>query len=98
MKVYLDDERRCPAGWVLAKTAAEAIHLLNTEHVSEISLDHDLGPPEAGTGYDVICHIEEQVAAGKPMMWIYIHTANPAAAKKMHLCLMNIHKLDEANP
>jgi hypothetical protein len=43
MKIWLDDERHEPVGWVRAKTAPEAIELLETNKVSEISLDHDLG-------------------------------------------------------
>jgi hypothetical protein len=36
----------------------EAIELLKTEIVEEISLDHDLGEDADGTGYDVILWIE----------------------------------------
>ena len=43
MKVYLDDLRPVPDGWVLAKTASEAIGLLTTRTVTDLSLDHDLG-------------------------------------------------------
>ena len=43
MKVYLDDIRETPEGWVRVYTAGEAIALLQTGRVQEISLDHDLG-------------------------------------------------------
>jgi hypothetical protein len=59
MKIYLDDERPVPEGWILVKTAHHAITLLR-QHANEIeviSLDHDLGPPESGTGYDVLVWI-----------------------------------------
>ena len=39
----------------------EAIRLLETGAVDEISLDHDLGDDERGTGYDVVRWIEEAV-------------------------------------
>lgn len=55
VRLYLDDERLTPIGWTRVYTAAEAIALLASGGVAEISLDHDLGPPEAGTGYDVAC-------------------------------------------
>ncbi len=63
LKVYLDDERTPPDdGWVLVKTPAQAIALLETGEVSHLSLDHDLGDDEGiGTGYDVVLWMEEQV-------------------------------------
>ena len=61
MKVYLDDERKPPAGWTLVRWPDEAIKLLKTGRVTDISLDHDLGDDARGTGNDVILWIEEQV-------------------------------------
>ena len=62
LKVYLDDERTPPDGWVLVKTPAQAIALLETGEVSHLSLDHDLGDDEGiGTGYDVVLWMEEQI-------------------------------------
>jgi len=43
MKVYLDDERSTPEGWTRVYWPAEAIELLRTGEVEEISLDNDLG-------------------------------------------------------
>ena len=48
MKVYLDDIRPCPEGWVLARNYEEAIKLLRPGKVTEISLDHDLGMEVTG--------------------------------------------------
>ena len=62
MKVYLDDNRPCPEGWTLVRWPEEAITLLKTGEVTEISLDHDLGDDERGTGNDVVLWVEEQVA------------------------------------
>lgn len=50
--VYLDDTRRCPPGFVLAKNAEECILLLKEYEVDILSLDYDLGWGEA-TGLDV---------------------------------------------
>lgn len=57
MKLYLDDERKTPVGWVRVFWPEEAIAWLKTEMVTEISLDHDLGDDDRGTGYDVILWI-----------------------------------------
>jgi hypothetical protein len=43
MKVFLDDKRTCPEGFVLAQTATAAIKLLSSREVTHISLDFDLG-------------------------------------------------------
>jgi len=61
MKVYLDDERETPEGWVRVYWPDEAIKLLSDGVVTEISLDHDLGDDTRGTGYDVVLWIEEAV-------------------------------------
>jgi len=91
IKVYLDDLRTEPEGWVLVKTAQEAIDLLITNDVAEISLDHDLGEEENGTGYDVITWLEEAVYERnfKPPV-IHIHTANPVGRDKMEAVVRNI--------
>lgn len=43
MKVWHDDIRPAPDGWVWARTNKQAQELLENNAVSEISLDHDLG-------------------------------------------------------
>jgi hypothetical protein len=84
MRVFLDDERATPPGWVRVHWPSEAIALLQTGSVLEISLDHDLGCDERGTGYDVLLWIEEAVVLrGFEPPRIHIHTANPAARQKM---------------
>ena len=77
MRVYLDDERSAPAGWVQVRWPSEAIDLLQSGGVTDISLDHDLGDDERGTGYDVILWIEEAVATrGFSPPRITVHSAN----------------------
>lgn len=61
MRVFLDDERATPDGWIRAYWPSEVIELLETGKVEELSLDHDLGDDERGTGYDVVLWIEEAV-------------------------------------
>ena len=57
----MDDKRDTPEGWVRVYWPHEAIELLKTGAVEEISLDHDLGDDDNGTGYDVVTWIEEAV-------------------------------------
>jgi hypothetical protein len=84
MKVYLDDERTTPQGWHRVYWPDETIELLCSGVVSEISLDHDLGDDERGTGYDVVLWIEEAVATrGFRPPIIRVHSANSSAREKM---------------
>lgn len=43
MRVWLDDRRPAPKGWIWVKTVEEAQQLLLEGPVIEMSLDHDLG-------------------------------------------------------
>lgn len=93
MKVFLDDERPTPEGWVAVRWPEEAIALLQTGQVTDISLDHDLGDDLHGTGYDVLCWIEEAVATrGFTPPRIRIHSANPSARQKMTLAAGRIEQ------
>jgi len=91
LKVYLDDERTAPDGWVQVRWPDEAIELLKTGTVIELSLDHDLGDDSRGTGYDVINWLEEQVVINHfhPPI-VTVHSANPSARIKMLLGLDTI--------
>ncbi|MFZ6681940.1 cyclic-phosphate processing receiver domain-containing protein [Undibacterium sp. Tian12W] len=84
LRVFLDDERITPEGWVRVCWPNEAIDLLETNAVAEISLDHDLGNDERGTGYDVVVWIEEAVALhGFKPPKMAVHSANSSAREKM---------------
>jgi len=93
MKVFLDDERPVPSGWVGARWPDEVIALLELGTVTEVSLDHDLGDDKRGTGYDVIRWIEEAVATrGFVPPRIVVHSANPAARIRMRLAIASIER------
>ena len=94
MKVFLDDERTTPSGWVRAYWPAEVIALLQSGQIEELSLDHDLGNDERGTGYDVILWIEEAVALyGFIPPKISVHSANSSAVAKMLAGIQAIERL-----
>ena len=93
MKLYLDDEREAPEGWVRVRRPGEAIRLLKAGGVSELSLDHDLGNERRGTGYDVVLWIEKAVATSgfvPPMMTV--HSSNASARAKMEAGLERIRR------
>ncbi len=95
MKVYLDDERPVPLGWVGVRWPEEAILLLEGGQVTDLSLDHDLGDDARGTGYTVLLWLEEAVAVrGFVPPRIVVHTANASARQKMLLAVESIRRLD----
>lgn len=94
MKLYLDDERSPPEGWRLVRWPDEVIGLLQSGEVTELSLDHDLGDDERGTGYDVILWLEEAVATrGFVPPRIKVHSANNSARGKMEAGIRAIERL-----
>lgn len=76
MKLWLDDARPAPAGYIWARNYLDAVRIVRRAIGSEVleafSIDHDLG--SGPTGYDFIDYI-----AGRGY-WpneITIHTDNP---------------------
>jgi hypothetical protein len=92
MKLFLDDERETPAGWIRVLWPDEAIAWLKTGDVTEISLDHDLGDDNRGTGYDVILWIEKEVITNHFISpQIHVHSANVSARSRMELGIIAIN-------
>lgn len=82
MKVYVDDNRKCPVGWELARNYKEAITLLRTGEVTCIDMDYDLG--ERKNGVDIMHWIQISVKSGKiPKPEIFYHSANPFGNQEM---------------
>lgn len=102
MRVWLDDVRTPPPGWVWVKTAAAAVDLLDSGGVEEISLDHDLGDGEP-SGYVVAVFIEERAYSGsmKPLKWA-VHSNNPSGRARIIGALSNAEKfwrnVEQRNP
>jgi hypothetical protein len=93
MKVFLDDEREAPPGWRQVRWPEEAIALLKTGEVTHLSLDHDLGDDEHGTGYEVILWLEEAVVnQGFHPPSMTVHSANPSARLKMEAGIQSIQR------
>lgn len=94
MKVFLDDERTTPSGWVRCYWPNEVIKLIEEGAVTELSLDHDLGDDMRGTGYDVLLWIEEKVVLeGLSPPRMMVHSANTSARIRMERAIQNIYKM-----
>lgn len=98
MRVYLDDERETPEGWERAYWPEEVISLLRKGVVTELSLDHDLGDDDRGTGYDVVLWVEEAVVlSGFIPPKMKVHSANSSARIKMEAGIKSIEDKREKN-
>lgn len=91
VRMWLDDERRMPEGFNLhVRTAKDAIEAIKSGRVRKVSLDHDLGDPGFGTGYDVAKFIEESAFNGSiSPLQVSVHSANPVGAKNIKRCIDN---------
>jgi len=97
MKVFLDDLRETPDGWIRAYWPEDVIELLKSTNIVELSLDHDLGDDEHGTGYDVLLWLEEQVVChGYKPPKIAVHSANSSARMKMQAAIESIERHAES--
>lgn len=83
VKLWVDDLRPAPVGWVWAKSSLEAIEILNrwastSLTLEAVSLDHDLGENDS-----TLAVLDWFTLEGKWPRSIYIHTANPAGRRDL---------------
>ena len=90
MKIYLDDIRKCPEGYILALSVNQAIKLIeeNKDDIELLDLDHDLGD-FAVDGGDAICLLDWCVEHNF-FPKVVLHTANPVGRTNMER-LINRH-------
>jgi len=95
MKIWLDDERKAPSGWIHFKTVPELISFyeINHDNIIEMSLDHDLGentPP----GYKFLLWLEKKMYFKEytSIPDIKVHSANPVGKKRMIQTINSIKK------
>ena len=102
IKIWLDDLREAPEGWLTCRTAQEVIYWLDKDtigyekiEVTHISLDHDLGEIEE-TGYEVIKYLQEKLVNNewnKNIPYIDCHSDNPVGRNDINLGIRAIHRL-----
>lgn len=85
MKLWIDDVRPAPGGWIWAKTSDAALQIFLNGDISEISFDHDLGGDD--TSMRVATLIEMRAFSGiAPPIW-HIHSANPVGRNNLKAAL-----------
>lgn len=86
MRVFLDDTRPTPEGFVRVFWPDEAIELLKSGDVEIISLDYDLGDGEQRTGYDVLVWLDQAVREdGFEPPLVRIHSDHRLGRLKMQM-------------
>ncbi|UUZ78827.1 hypothetical protein LJK88_26480 [Paenibacillus sp. P26] len=73
-KVFLDDKRPAPKGFLLVKSAKQCIKALKEEKISVISLDYNLGRRKA-TGYKVVEYMVRKKLFPKKLSFTAIASA-----------------------
>lgn len=102
MKLFVDDIRPAPEGWMQARTVTEAIRTIARfgHEITDISLDHDISMavlvqgterpfPSPETFQAVAYYIVEyyNLPEKRPEPKITIHTANPVGGKDLEAIL-----------
>lgn len=103
IKLWIDDERIAPPGWVAVKTAPQAIAFIRNcttsgdlSNIEAISFDHDLGSPECGTGYEVATWLEEVVHSESDIVHLpvmTIHSANPVGRVRLDSAIKSMQHI-----
>jgi hypothetical protein len=86
--VFLDDTRRCPPGFTLARTAEECLMLLESAKVGILSLDYELGYGRLN-GMAVV---RGMINKGLYPQEVYVHSSSMAGRAEM------VRALREAAP
>lgn len=85
MRVFVDDERLVNNFDFILENAEEFFQFCtsyNIKHIDVLSLDHDLGDPNAKTGYDIVKQLPNFLDS---IGTLQFHTANPVGFENM-LC------------
>jgi len=93
MKLYIDDTRPAPEGWMLAKDYDEAIDLLGTGEITEVSFDYHLGEFQE-TGLDIARWYVPKVKDGTLPVpeAVHVHSTHPFK-NKIESALRHIDQL-----
>ena len=93
MRIYLDDKREAPFGWIRTYTVEETIEALETRQVTHLSLDNDLGLPREG--YEVLDWLEKTIYFDStfPVPEVAIHSSNSVRIDHMKRTLESIKRI-----
>lgn len=96
IKLYLDDERPTPDGWVRVWGIQQAKIILSTRKVSHLSVDNDLGNLDPKTeGFNLLNWLEETVYNDPtfPVPVITVHSANAGRVPSMRQTAAKLERI-----
>ncbi|MNM00767.1 hypothetical protein D3C81_106830 [compost metagenome] len=79
LHIYMDDARRAPEGFALARTVEECLLMLRECEVGILSLDYEMGPGEDTGGYAARMIVLERLFPRE----IYLHSSSVLGRKEM---------------
>lgn len=82
--LYLDDYRRCPKGFSLARSGEECLMMLRECEVDILSLDYELGFDSNMCGGDVVAAL---IREGLYPREVYLHTSSLSGKQEMYQML-----------
>ena len=94
MNVYMDDQRSCPYGYVLATTVESALQIVRDNEVNIISLDYNMGWRQK-SGLDFVeAFCNESLYVNE----IHLHTNDVIGMHQMKKSIERGKKNGEINP
>jgi len=93
VKLYVDDLRKCPEGWDLARNNTDAIRTIYwNSPLEEISIDHDICVPFSG---ELSEGVKRRLMIGgetfQPVVYYIIAMAPELRPKKITMHTANVH-------
>lgn len=91
--IFLDDERPCPEGWILARTPGEfynILHMIEHSRLTHLALDWHLGSGQPN-GYDIAVELSEpnghHIRLLDNVKMVYCHSSDYSRAREMIVML-----------
>jgi len=96
VKLFVDDVRPAPLGWLVARTVADAKAYLLRDDIDEVSLDHDMGwcaDCARTAASDIVLHcahvedgyqlVQWMIAERRVPAMVRVHSMNPDGKRRM---------------
>lgn len=92
MKIWVDDIRQAPEGYIWCKSTNEALRLIFVQHnykIEVIDLDHNMGDTFGGDAIRILqeferkSHRNSEIAEAVKNIKFRLHSANPVGVENM---------------
>jgi hypothetical protein len=89
VRLFVDDIRTADGEWTVVREITQAIRILATQKVDEVSLDHDImmtsgvATTSSREDYTAVAWYIAAMPEEKRPKVVYVHTANPEGARRI---------------